>query len=125
MRTTTKAFKDQVQKHILSGLSTDETEDVKQQLQNTVDGFKNWYTLYEQKITPNRYDAFKEWLLGLPSQMSIEYTYYNIFQTLKTWFENCGAVYEEKDSDVEAPLYYHLVVREFMTLCKKNGVEFL
>lgn len=124
MRTTNKEFKAQVQEHILDILSTDETEVVSEQLSNVVEGFKNWYCQYNKKRIPNGSEAFKDWMLGLPSSLNIEYQYYTISQTLKKWFETCGATYIERDSDAEATLYYHLVTREFETLCEKNDVKF-
>lgn len=123
MATTNKLiFKEQVQKHVLDCLSTDYTEKPYEQLKIVVDEFKNWYCAYEQKRTPNKYEAFKEFMLGLPSCFNIEYEYYKISQTMKTWFEACGEVYKEPKN--ESDLYYHLVTREFATLCKKLDIAF-
>jgi hypothetical protein len=124
MGTTNKEFKDQVQIHILERLSTDETEETRQQLLDVINGFNDWYGAYEQKRTPNIEAAFKEWLLGLPSSLNIEFEYYTIHQTLKQWFEDTGSEYKEQSSDKEAELYYHLIVREFRVLCRKNGLDF-
>lgn len=125
MRTTNKEFKVQVQEHITNGaLSEEHGETIQEQLQAVVSEFTSWYSPYEQKRTPNKYEAFKEFMLGLPSCFNIEYYYDQISNTLRTWFEACGETYEEKPKDEEAKLYYHLVTREFERLCKLNGVAF-
>lgn len=124
MRTTNKFFKDQVQGHIMdSVLSEDYGETVQEQLQAVLDEFKSWYSPYERKMNPGVHMGFKNWMLGLPSCFNIEYEYYHISQTLRKWFETCGEVYKERDSDKEAELYYHLITREFETLCRKNGLN--
>lgn len=124
MRTTKKEFKTKVQEHILEGLSTDMSEDTKEQLQNVVSEFKGWYSPYAQKHTPNRQEAFTEFLTGLPSGLNTEFTYYGISNTLKNWYESCGAEYKEATPDKEAKLYYGLVYRELRNLTKRNGVDF-
>ncbi len=124
MKTTNKAFKEMVQDHILECLSDDYTSNVYEQLENTVEEFKNWYSPYEQHRTPNKFEAFTEFLMGLPSVLSVEYEYYTIGKTLEKWFTDCGENYIEKPSEKESSLYYHLIVREFETLCNRYGVKF-
>lgn len=124
MRTTKKEFKEQIREHILACLSDDVKTDVKEQLQNVVCEFHSWYGPYEQKRTPNKHEAFKGFLLGLPSCFNAEFTHYGISQTLKGWFERCGETYKEQEVDKEVKLYYHLVTREFQWFCQKNGVDF-
>ena len=123
MRTTNKQFKEQVQKHIMERLSEDETTELKGQLQNVADEFSSWYSPYEQKRTPSRYMAFKEFMLGMPSVLNAETYYDEIHNNLKSWFENCGESYKNQPEDKEATIYYHLVTRELETLCKKNNVN--
>ncbi|AKQ08331.1 hypothetical protein PQE66_gp016 [Bacillus phage PBC2] len=124
MRTTKKEFKLQVQKHIIDRLSDDEFSTVEEQLQDVVRQFENYSCAYEQRRNPNKYSRFIDWLKGLPSCIHNEYSHYNIYMSLKEWFEACGETYVERDSDKEAELYYHLFVREFETLCKKYDVKF-
>jgi hypothetical protein len=124
MKTTNKVFKDQIQAHIIEGLSEDQHTELPLQLQDAVKGFNNWYGKYEQKRKPNRQKAFQEWLNCLPSELSTEFTNYGINQTLKGWWETADQEYKEQDSDKEANLYTALVYREFNTLCKKNGIQF-
>lgn len=123
MRTTKKEFKEQIQEHILNRLSTDETENPKEQIQNVIAEFHNWYSPYEQKHTPNCQEAFSNWLNCLPSGINLEWTYRGVNKTLKSWFENMGETYKDRDTDKEAILYHHLVYREFNTLAKKNDLK--
>lgn len=124
MRTTNKEFKIQVQEHILEILSADETVFINEQLKNVVDGFLNWYSPYERKMTPNIQEAFKQWLKGLPSELNIEFEYYKVTPLLKSWYENCNIPFKEKFSSEEYDLYLNLVYREFQTLCKIHNVPF-
>jgi hypothetical protein len=123
MRTTNKAFKVQVQEHILNILSEDYFETTPERLQHVVDSFNDWYSPYEQKIQPNRYKAYADWFMGLPSVISVEFRHFAISDILKEWFTNCGMPYIEKDGDIETTYYLHLVTREFYALCQKNKID--
>jgi hypothetical protein len=124
MNTNSKCFKEQVQTHIIDRLSTDETEILKEQLQNVVNKFTNWYSPYEQKQYPNRQDAFIYWLWCLPSCINQEFTNYEIQKTYNSFFENCGM--QPKHTDQEKMNFYYMywIFREFQALCKKEGVQF-
>lgn len=124
MKTTKKEFAEQVREHIVNRLSEDKYTELPLQLNAVVEGFKNWYVPYEQKRTPNRQAAFIGWLMRLPSELSVEFTNHGVYETLKSWFENCGEPYKEQSSDKELHWYLHFIHREFSNLCKKNGVEF-
>lgn len=122
--TTRNVFKLQVRKHIVEILSTDETQDLKEQLQNVVDGFYNWYSGYEQKRNPNIWNAMHDWWMGLPSEMNVEYRHFESSSLMRQWVENAGEVYkEQKDSTKEHATYLHLVSREFAAMCKLHKVE--
>lgn len=130
MRTTNKEFKAQVQGHIINEVLDEEYgTTTAEQLQAVIDGFTKWYGKFERKAYPSVYDGFKNWMLALPSQVNIEFEDYKIHETLKGWFEACGEPYKEmaKNEDLaterERNTYYHLVTREFDTLCKKHGVK--
>lgn len=133
MRTTTKEFKNKVQQHIIDRLGNpwdyendheNENATTAEKLQNVVKEFKNWYCPFEQRRTPNRCEAFKSFLQGLPSCLNAEFTYYNQRESLREWHEQTEAEAERyNDLQIEAA-YYHLIFREFTTLCKKYQVEF-
>lgn len=125
MTTMRKDFRLQVQAHIIDCLSEEESPFLKEQLQNTVDEFKSWYTPVTQKLTPNRQEAFSSFLMCLPSCLSVEYTYYNINEAVKNWFVNVGMSYKEpKDISKASETYLALIYREFTRLCKEQGVTF-
>lgn len=123
--TTRNVFKLQVRKHILEILNTEHTQDPKEQLENTVTSFYNWYSGYEQKQNPNWFSAFIDWNKGLPSEISMEYRHYKITEILKSWVEGAGEVFKERDGHIEEDLYRALVTREFVVMCKLNNVEVL
>lgn len=119
MRTTNKCFKEQVQKHIME--SIDEGLSV----QEVANNFEREFWSHERQWNINKQEYFKRWLTGLPSSLSIEYTYSGIHETMKKWFENCGETYTKDEPDEkEFELYLNLVTREFRTLCKKEGIDF-
>jgi len=123
MRTTNKLFKQLVQAHVLNEVVyNEEVETHKEDLQNVVDEFISWYTPYEQKRTPNKYEAFKDYSMGLPSNFNILFTHYDINLKLKEWFEKCGESYKQPKD--ETSLYLHLITRELIKLCKRYNVKF-
>lgn len=121
--TTRNVFKNQVRKHIVEILSTNETEVLKDQLQNVVNAFYNWYSGYEQKRNPNWGAAFIDWNQGLPSEINMEFRQYKITEILKEWVENTGEVFKERSGELEEYTYRSLVTREFTAMCKLNNVE--
>jgi hypothetical protein len=125
MRTTNLVFKVLVQEHIIECMQTPEGEIPTQYLKDVVEAFKSWYSPYEQKRTPNHQDAFIDWLQGLPSELSVEYSSFMICETLKYWFTHptVDMNFIERHADKEAETYYNLVYREFRTLCTKYKVE--
>ena len=122
MNTTNKVFFMQVQEHIIDALCEDYFESTPERLQATVNAFHNWYGAYEQKRTPSKYKAFKEWLMGLPSEINIEYRHFAISEILEKWFTSVGMEYKERDGSIECEYYLHLVTREFLKVCKKHNI---
>jgi len=121
VRTTNKDFRKQVQQHILEHLNDEETTDTKKQLENVVSEFAN----YSKGLKfHNIQDAFTSFLQCLPSCLSVEFEYYEIYKNLKKWYESCGETYQEREPEEEANLYYYLIFREFKKLCKIYNVEF-
>jgi hypothetical protein len=125
MRTTKKEFKVQIQDHIINSVLSDEYGDtIKEQLQAVIDGFKNWYSVYEQKRKPNIQEAFIDWALGLPSEFNIEYRHFEIQELIKTWFTTAGETYKEpKDDQKTYDLYYWWIFRELNALLKQNKLS--
>jgi hypothetical protein len=124
VRTTTKCFKDQIRGHIFEILDDEYTKELPEQLQNVIDGFRNWWTGYEQKRNPNMYGAFTDWFLGLPSEINVEYRHFAIEEIVVSWFNACDEEYKQpKDESKTYDLYYHLVTREFYALCRLYKID--
>ena len=121
--TTRNVFKNQVRKHIEEILNDEHTTDLKEQLQNTVDSFYNWYSGYEQKRNPNIWDAMHSWFMGLPSAINVEYRHFEISNILKQWIEKSWEFYKETDGQKEQKVYLFLITREFSAMCKLHNVE--
>lgn len=133
MRTTTKEFKNKVQQHIIDrlGLPWDEERNQEnenattaEKLQNVINEFNRWYCPFEQRRIPNKCEAFKSFLQGLPSCLNTEFTYYNQRESLREWHEQTEAEAERFSDDKVEAAYYYLIFREFTTLCKKYQVKF-
>lgn len=124
LKSNSKIFKTKVQEYIIKRLDTDYTNDLKEQLENTVSGFYDWYQGYEVKRIPNKYKAFGDWLSGLPSQLNIEFSYYDCRNTLKEWFEQNEKESQKYDDNRVWENYLYFITREFESLCKKNNIEF-
>lgn len=124
MRTTKNEFKQEVRSHIRNIMSEELGESLTEQMQSVSESFHNWYGPYEQKRTPNKRLAFREWMMGLPTGFGVEYTHHGQHETVKSWFENVGEVYKERDTEEESILYTHLLTREFESMAKLNGVKF-
>ena len=122
MRTTTKEFKNKVQVHIVEHM--EEKDNLKDELQNVIDGFKNYYQGYEKKRTPNIQEAFIDWLNGLPSELTIEFTNYDILRTMREWHEQTEEESDKLDSEKVINNYRWLIFREFLALCRINKIDF-
>ena len=67
----------------------------------------------EKRRTPNRYEALKQYLMGLPSSISINFTYYDQRQLLKKWLQQTDSESDKYSDDKMTELFYHLITREF------------
>ena len=133
MKTTTNIFKSRVQAHIIARLGNPWSEDTQsenenattaERLENVVAEFNRYYCPYEQRRHPNRGEAFRDFLQGLPSCLNAEFTYYEQRQTLREWHEQTEAEAASYTDEQITRNYYHLIYREFCTLCKIHNVKF-
>lgn len=124
MRTTNKNFVQQVQNHIIDRLNDEYHATVQEQLQNVVNEFNAYDSAYERRKFPNKQDNLINWLSGLPTCIHMEYTHHNVYVSLKEWFENCGAEYEEQEDHIEWDLYRKLFSRELMKLFSMYDIKF-
>lgn len=131
LRSTSKVVKERIREYILANLCEDYTTETGEQLQAVVDGFNDWYGRYERKRNPNMFTAWCEWIMGLPSSLSIDY-YYDVMRTiLDTWFETdmytLAASDERRNNkwtdDEVQELFLWLIYRELKTLMQQHDVD--
>lgn len=124
MKSNNKIVVNRIREHIKDCLSTDNTQDLGEQLQAVAKGFHNWYGEYEQKAVPNRQQAFMQWLLCLPSELSVEFYHNKQRKVMAVLMEGVSAPRKELvDSEIQNR-YLGLIYREFSKMCKENGIDF-
>ena len=133
MKTTSKEFYTQVHAHIIDRLgnpwneatqSENENATTAEKLQNVVNEFNSWYCPYERRLTPNHQAAFWKFLMGLPSCLAVEFAYYSMRETLRTWHNQTEAEAAKYTDDQIVAAYSWLIYREFSRLCKQYKITF-
>lgn len=133
MRSTTRQFCERVQAHILERLGNPWNECMeceienatdRQKLENAIDAFIDYYNPYERRACPVIQKAFSSFLMGLPSCLQVEYTYHGMRCALAEWYEQTAEEAERYSPEEVEKQYLYLIFREFVKLCKKNGVDF-
>jgi len=116
MNTNKKVFKEQVQAYIIQSMNHENVheKDIREQLQCTVKDFYSYY------VRGNIQSEFISFMQGLPTGFNIDYTYHNISEVVKGWFENCGETYVQKDNETD--FFYKIIYREFSKLCREYNV---
>lgn len=120
-RSTHNTVASQIQAHVIECLSTDESTDLQEQLQDVADAFNNWYGDFEKKRMPNRQNAFIDWLHGLPSELSVEMYYHNQRELLNTWMGVPTKPFSDEQVD---KTYFYLIFREFNKLTRMHDIQF-
>ena len=133
MKTNSKAVKEAVKKHIIEclqgscsvadGYAPD--DDTKGQLEYFVAEFKNWYNPCERQRDKILHNAFRSFLQGLPSCFSYPFTYFEIRQVVRSWLQQTKEDADKYDDEEVCSLYFYLLYREFLAVCKKNKVDFI
>lgn len=121
-RSNSKDATAMIREHIKECLTEDYTEVLSEQLDNTCKAFMDWYSPYERRRTPNLQQAFQEWLMCLPSDLSVEYYYDKQAAKLAEWM---GATKVDYTDDVVVQRYCAIIFREFNKMCTLEGVETL
>ena len=76
---------------------------------------------YEKKRTPNRQQALIDYMMGLPSSISIAFTYYDQRQLLKQWLQQSDTESDKFRDDQVCEKFYHLIAREFYYMLDCNN----
>lgn len=108
--TNSNVFRNQVQRHVLNSIEEPAT------LQDVLEDFNNWYSRHEQRQHPNRQEAFQNWLMCLPTSMSVYYQDALMEDAVQRWFETAEIPFNKK-KNFDYPQYYlYLVSKEFFHL---------
>lgn len=92
--------------------------------QEVMESFDNWYGEYERKQTPNRQDAFVEWLRCLPSVLDQPYADHEIEDLLNVWLE--GVPNNRKKPFTSDELWNkmgYLIYRELNKMIKEDAKD--
>ncbi len=103
-----------------SGYDKELTTDV-EKLQFVCDCFRSEYGWHIEQV--GKYNAFHEWLMGLPSSINIDFENYRIIEIVKEWSSipvNATERQEQKILDN----WFNFITCKFAVLCKRNKVEF-
>jgi len=68
------------------------------------------------------YEAFKDWLMGLPSSINIDYMNYKIIQLTKLWKLIPDNATEKQEKKILTN-WFNFITMKFFMLCKKHKVN--
>lgn len=69
------------------------------------------------------YHAFREWLCGVPSALTVELSYYGARHILESWLEETEEESSRFDDSKMMDQFLHLVAREFFAMVDKAERE--
>lgn len=69
------------------------------------------------------YYAFREWLCGVPSALTVELSYYGARHILESWLEETEEESNRFDDSKMMDQFLHLVTREFFAMVDKAERE--
>jgi hypothetical protein len=93
---------------------------IHEKLQFVLDTFRKEYD-HEIKRR-GEYSAFTEWLMGLPTAINIDYTYFDILRLAVEW----GSISEdatEKQQENMTNNWFNFIMVKFFQLCRKYDVR--
>ena len=126
MRTNNKQVKAAIQKYIIDSLDNSVFPDCKDDLASKLtlvcEEFKSAAVFANNIKRCGTWQAvFIDWLMGLPSSLSIEYYTKEILELMAAWGLPLPANKTEQQGE---ELYRSLIYVNFLDLCKKNKVNF-
>lgn len=130
---TTKQLNEKVFNYILNAVISAEEVKINYgvEIENTeaarlafvVECFNNEFWYKENRIRyKNPVRGFSEWLMGLPSVIHIDYTYYDILRIAVEW----GSLQEgatERQEDKIIDNWFNFIANKFFQLCRKHKVS--
>ena len=126
MRTTNKDVVKKIQAYIRGIVANPLYEyDIKKSLEDVSVSFNHWYDAYNRRCFPNQQAGFIAFLQCLPNEICVAFYYHEQRKLLQEWLNETHTEPEKyRDSDV-AHLFYCLIYREFVKLCKLYSVPFM
>ena len=120
MKTNSKAFRSQVQAHILAGLyDYDGPETEAARARRIWDKFQSEYNYPENKRRiRNTQERVAEWLAGLP--LNIEYTNGGIIALSESWH---GEKHSDKTAERVIENWFSLLAFNCLALWERNGIN--
>jgi len=124
IRTNSKQVKQAIQEYIIGCIDT-EPYDFDPEILNLKAKLELVTATYREekhRDKGNLQDLFIEWLQGLPSILNIDFEYYKILELMENEWGLKKP--ENKTLSDSSELFYKLIYREFLTLCKNHKVDY-
>lgn len=124
MKTNSKIVRDEVKKYILECINVEYFEECNEAptAKNVLKRLRKAYNYeYNMKRFPCEQDRFKDYMLGLPSELNIEYYNEGIEDLLINRFK-IGEP-KKRDADKAVNLYYYLIFVELKKLAENEDKQ--
>ena len=124
MKTNSKEVKKAIQGYIIYNLDDEVQGNLKDKLKNCIDCFHSeHYCKYEQKRQPNTYLAFWDYLMGLPSCLSVTYWHDEMRELIAEWLKQSPEQAAKYPDEKVQETFRYLILREFAALLKNHDLE--
>jgi len=127
LKTTSKEFKAKVKKYILDNIDGKYLTECGYPASNNNEKITSlfncmcdeWWKGFEKQRTPNRQEALKQYLLGLPSSFSVDFYYFDQRNILKNWFEQTEEESNKYEDNEVADMFYYQISLNFYQMYDK------
>ena len=122
----TKQQKETINQYIIDCIDTDPygvtKESEKGKLKFLYDTFcSEYWTFHKQYHKNNIHEAFKSWMMGLPSCFNVEFRNYDILQIAKKWGSiPVDATEKQEDKTIES--WFGFITHKTFQLFTKHGI---
>lgn len=124
LRSTKKEVKTRIRQYILDRIDfTDYDKEPKNDTETIILCYEVFKAEYVNAANLRRYGSehrcFTEWLCGVPSIITIDFSYYDARQLVKAWLEQTEEEAERYDDLKVWEYFLHLIQREFFAMLEK------
>jgi len=113
MKTNCKEVRTKVKQYIVDHIADDETAE------SVYRSFSEWAENDNYANAMPENEVFQRWCQCLPSEVTFDYTNYDIKETLKSWLNQTEAEAEKYDIFKQQHLFYYLIFAEFKKMLAK------